>query len=126
MFSVLLVEDEPLIREILVEELRSAGFTVCEAASADDAAELIDRRPQFSLLLTDIHMPGRMDGLALGRLMRSRFPELPVVYITGRPDVLGRLGSNEVLVHKPFTPPDILETIQRLLFRPPEPGRAAT
>ena len=117
MFRVLLVEDEPLIREILVEELRNAGFAVCEAANADDAADLIQRRPQFSLLLTDVHMPGRMDGLGLGRLMRSRFPELPIIYITGRPDLMGPLGSKEVLIHKPFTPPDILESIQQLLPR---------
>ncbi len=104
---VLLVEDEPLIRDILAEELRDAGFEVCEAASADEAVPLIaNPTATFTLLLTDIHMPGHLNGIALGGLMRSRYPDLPIIYMTGRPDILGTrgpLGNRKVLIRKPTT-----------------------
>ena len=117
---VLLVEDEPLIRQILAEELRDAGFKVCELATAEAAAELLATRSRPALLLTDIHTPGRLDGLELGRRVRSFFPDLPVVYMTGRPDIVGSLRNNEVLVRKPFTPPEILHTIRQLLAAQPD------
>ena len=113
---VLLVEDNALVCDILAEELRDAGFLVSKAASADEAADLMSGQPTPpTILVTDIHMPGRLDGLALVRLLRSRFPELPVVYITGRPDVMDRLGRNEVLVRKPFTPSEVFAAIRQLL-----------
>jgi CheY-like chemotaxis protein len=121
--NVLLVEDEPLIRMVLADELRDAGFEVWEAVSGDEAADLASAERPPSLLLTDIHMPGRLDGLALGRLLRSRHPSLPVVYITGRPDVVPPLRSGEVLILKPFTPDDILKAVWRLLSVP-APGVA--
>lgn len=112
---ILLVEDEPLIRAVLAEELRDAGYEVSEAASGDEAATLIGTRPAPNLLLTDIHMPGRLDGFALGRLMRSCTPGLSVLYITGRPDSVQPLHSGEDLMLKPFRTDDLLQSVRRLL-----------
>jgi DNA-binding response OmpR family regulator len=112
---VLVVDDEPLIREVLAEELQAAGFEVCEAATGDDAAEMTAAHPPPDLLLTDIHMPGTLDGFALGGLMRSRFPGLSVLYITGRPDRVRPLGSGEALVLKPFTSDELLRTIRTIM-----------
>ena len=116
---ILVVEDEFLIRLIVAEELVDAGFVVREAESGDAAARLIEEDAEnFSLLITDIHMPGRLNGVGLGRLMRARHPEVPIIYTTGRPDALnavGRLGENDVFVPKPFAPSDLLTIARRLL-----------
>ena len=116
---ILVVEDEFLIRLIVAEELADAGFAVCEAESGDAAARLIEGDAEdFSLLITDIHMPGSLNGVGLGRLMRSRRPEVPIIYMTGRPDALnavGRLGGRDVFVPKPFAPSDLLTIARRLL-----------
>ena len=117
--SVLIVEDEFLIRLIVAEEFAAAGYDVQQAESGDSAATLIEH-PQraFSLLVTDIHMPGRLDGIGLARLMRGRHPGIPVIYTTGRPDALGAvedLSGNDVVVAKPFTPSELLRVARRLL-----------
>ena len=116
---ILLVEDEWLIRELFTEELTEAGFEVREAESGDRAAALIDIQPeQFSLLVTDIHMPGRLDGIAVARLLRERRPDIPVIYMTGRPDALNGirpLGTRDVLLRKPFAPSELLATARQLL-----------
>ncbi len=116
---ILLVEDEFLIRLIVAEELAESGFEVYEAESGDQAAALITEAPaRFGLLVTDIHMPGNLDGIELARLMRARYPDIPIIYMTGRPGVLnalGPLGTNDALVAKPFTPSELLAVVQRLL-----------
>ncbi len=116
---ILLVEDELLIRLLLVEELEAEGFEVRVAEDGDRAAALIeDAGTDFTLLVTDIHMPGRLNGLGVAQLMHAQHPEVPVVYTTGRPDALrgaAPLGENEALVEKPFTPSELLVVVHRLL-----------
>jgi DNA-binding response OmpR family regulator len=116
---ILIVEDEPLIRFLVAEGLSEAGFAVCEAEDGDRAAVLIKDCPTpFTLLVTDIHMPGTLNGLAVARLMRARHPLIPVIYTTGRPDALApasRLRDNEILLAKPFTPSALLTLARRLL-----------
>lgn len=116
---ILLVEDEPLIRFILAEELTEAGFKVREAESGDQAAILIEAQPEyFTLLVTDIHMPGKLDGIEVARLLRHRRPDIPIIYITARSDALngvGGLGRKDVLVSKPFAPSKLMAVVQRLL-----------
>ena len=116
---ILLVEDEELIREILVDELDFQGFEVCQAETGDQAALLIENPPKaFSLLITDIHMPGSMNGIEVADLMYLHHPAVPIIYTTGRPDTLnaiGPLGPNKALIKKPYTPTDIVDVIRRLL-----------
>jgi CheY-like chemotaxis protein len=115
---ILFVEDEPLIRMIVAQELSAAGFEVHAVASGEEAAEIIrSAAAEFSLLVTDIQMPGRLDGIEVARLMRNQRPGAPVVYTTGRPDMLamaGPLGQHEVLLPKPFAPPDLVRVVRRL------------
>ena len=112
---VLVVEDEALIRELLVETLVDAGYEVDEAASADAAAKLIEA-DGYKLLITDVHMPGRLDGLDLAVLAKHHDGDLPVVIVTGRPDVVGRLrkaGVKGTMLAKPFA----LEELVRIAAR---------
>jgi CheY-like chemotaxis protein len=123
---ILLVEDEGLIREILLEELNSQGFEVCEAETGDQAVALIAKPPAvFSLLITDIHMPGRTNGIEVARVMRFHHPLLPIIYTTGRPDILDArspLGPNEAVVLKPYTPTELMGVVRRLLAKPASPA----
>jgi DNA-binding response OmpR family regulator len=116
---ILLVEDETLIRVIVAEELTESGFAVCEAEDGDEAAALIATRADaFALLVTDIHMPGGRDGMAVARLLRERRPDIPVIYMTGRPGVLNgveRVAGRDVLIAKPFAPSALLAAVRRLL-----------
>jgi DNA-binding response OmpR family regulator len=116
---VLIVEDEVLIRDILVEEFRSHGHDVCPVQTGDEAARLVEDPPKdFTLLITDVHLPGQHDGIDVGRLMRRRYPSLPIIYTTGRPDALAKLGSlgpGDAVVLKPYTPSQIMDVVRQLL-----------
>jgi CheY-like chemotaxis protein len=82
--KVLLVEDEPLVRMLLAEELRAAGLTVVEAASARDALSFLGV-DSVDVVVTDIQMPGGMDGLELAEEIRQKHPAVPIVLTSGNP-----------------------------------------
>jgi DNA-binding NtrC family response regulator len=81
--TVLIVDDEPVIRLFVRQILEDAGHEVKEASNADDALSLI-AADGITVLLTDIDMPGSMDGLALARGVAARWPEIGVVVTSGR------------------------------------------
>lgn len=113
---ILLVEDEQPIRALVVDALELAGFDVFEAGTGDRAVDLIEAPPkEFTLLITDIDLPGDRNGLAVGGLMRRRHPTLPIIYITGRPGAVGPLGPKEALLPKPFRLQSLLRMVQDLL-----------
>jgi signal transduction histidine kinase/CheY-like chemotaxis protein len=102
---VLLVEDEKMVRELTKRILVGAGFVVMDAADADAALQRAAGR-DFDVLLTDIVLPG-LSGPELVTRLRERGRTFRVVYMSGYPadfvDSRLQLGSNELLVHKPFT-----------------------
>jgi DNA-binding response OmpR family regulator len=108
-----------LIRLILAEEITDAGFDVCQAENGDEAVKLIENSAMaFTLLVTDIHMPGARDGVAVARLMRRQNVRIPVIYTTGRPDIFNEgeiVADNEVVLAKPFLPSELVRTARRLL-----------
>ena len=119
-YRILLVEDENLIRGMLVEMLEEAGYVVVEASTGDEACELISGRNGFDVLLTDIQMPGRTDGIDLAHRFAADHPNAPIVFMTGRPDMLSRVGNlttSEGLLRKPFRPRQMLDAIDGLLAR---------
>ena len=80
--KILLAEDEPLLRELTSEDLRDAGHTVTCAENGDVASKILEQE-FFEVLLTDIRMPGSLDGWELARTARARWPEIKVVYLSG-------------------------------------------
>ncbi len=114
---ILLVEDEFLVRLTLVEALAEEGFQVLEAGSGDEAAALLERDPSIRLLMTDIQLPGSLDGHALADQVRALRPDLPVIFMTGRPDTMGSAvpGRRELFVTKPYLPSEICAAARRLL-----------
>ena len=81
---VLIVEDEPLIRNLVSDELTDAGFGVIEAGDADAAIALLEFRQDIRLVFTDIDMPGSMNGLLLAACVRDRWPPVHIIITTGK------------------------------------------
>lgn len=67
-----------------VDVLRDAGHTVLEAASADEALEILSDHPEIGVLFTDINMPGHLDGLDLARVVHTRWPKVHLILTSGR------------------------------------------
>ena len=86
---VLIVEDEPLIRLNACNMLKDDGFEVIGAASAHEAIQILETRSDICLIFTDVQMPGTMDGLALVRMARDRWPPIKIVVTSGDPPVTG-------------------------------------
>jgi CheY-like chemotaxis protein len=120
-YRILLVEDETLIRMTLAEMLEEAGYVVVEAATGDEACTLMHAANGFDVLLTDIQMPGKADGIEVAQHFHAHHPNAPVVFMTGRPDMLSRIGQlthGEALLRKPFRPRQMLDALDGLLTRP--------
>ena len=114
---MLVVEDEFLIRLTLAEILADEGYVVLEADSGDDALKLLQSDPAIAILLTDIQLPGSLDGRALVRRAREDRPDLPVIFMTGRPPASGdgSSGIEATYVAKPYLPSEICNAVRRLL-----------
>jgi CheY-like chemotaxis protein len=82
--NILVVEDEPLIRLGVVAMLEDAGFTAFEAANADDAIRRLERQSDIHLIITDIDMPGSMDGVKLAHYVRGRWPPIRLIVLSGK------------------------------------------
>ncbi len=113
---VLVVEDEFLIRLTLVEALSDDGFEVLEAETGDDALQILQSDPAICLLLTDIQMPGTLNGRTLAIKARENLPNLPIIFMTGRleagDDAHG--STRDIFIAKPYTLADICEAAKRL------------
>lgn len=113
---ILVVEDEFLIRLTLTEALGDEGFEVLEAETGDDALPMLDAGCGIRLLLTDIQLPGSLNGFALVDRARQSMPGLPVIYMSGRadPDSSASASHLDVFVAKPYTLTDICDAAKRL------------
>lgn len=112
--NVLVVEDEPRVRQLVAKALRRRGFVVLEADGAEAALRLFgDQAPDIALLLTDLIMPG-MNGDELAASLTAAHPALKVIFMSGfSEDELARRGVGGIgaaYLTKPFTP-DVLSMI---------------
>lgn len=115
---VLVVEDEYLIRTDTAATLESAGFDVIEALNADHAIALLESTPDVSAIVTDIQMPGSIDGLRLAAVVRDRWPPVAIIVTSGRV----ALDDNDLprgvrFLPKPYSERTIVETVRQLLAR---------
>ena len=81
---VLVVEDQTLVRMFMADFLDEAGFKVFEAVGADEALTVLEARPDVQAVVTDIEMPGSMNGIELTHVIRDRWPGIGVVVTSGR------------------------------------------
>jgi CheY-like chemotaxis protein len=111
MAKILAVEDEALVRILIVETLADAGHSVLEAADGESALAVVKETPDLDLIVTDVRM-SKMDGFSLARFAREIRPDLPVLFMTGYmgADVPANIPGAKVL-QKPFDPDDLLAAI---------------
>lgn len=102
--TLLVVEDETLIRLDLSDHLRIEGFRVIEAASPKEARAVLESGTPINLVLSDIHMPAREDGIALLGWIGEAFPDLPIVAASGVPSSLDMARG---------VAPTIIETVEK-------------
>jgi CheY-like chemotaxis protein len=111
---ILVVEDEVLVRVLVAEELRLAGFSVIEAGRADEALTFIKADEQVDLVFSDIRMPGSLNGLQLAQILRDRYPDIPVILTSGNA-FPGHIGIVEAFVPKPYEVTEIIVLISEIL-----------
>jgi CheY-like chemotaxis protein len=124
---VLVVEDEFLVRLTQVDILRDGGFRVLEAENADEAFETLKKRPEIRVVLTDVDMPGSLDGFEFARLVAQGWPEVGVLVISGkRAPARGDLPARAVFTQKPIRSATLVEQVQALMRPVAGEGAAGT
>jgi len=113
--TVLVVEDEVLVRLMVTEQLRNADFHVVEAANADEALAVLRYTTDVALILTDIQMPGSMDGLELAKTVRTAFPQIRIVLTSGNAPQITSVNHHDAFIPKPYLPDKIIGLIKTLL-----------
>jgi CheY-like chemotaxis protein len=111
MATVLVVEDETLIREFVAEELEEAGYTVVIASNADQAIAILEARQDIHLVFTDIDMPGSMDGLKLAAAVRDRWPPVHIIITTGKVRPL-EIPANALFIPKPYVGKNVVAAMR--------------
>ena len=114
--KILVVEDEPLIRLGLASAIEEAGYVVVEAANASDAIKLLEADHSIRLVMTDVDMPGGMDGIRLAHYVRDRWPPIQLIVISGKVGVqAGQLPAGAKFIGKPYHEPALLQLVQALV-----------
>lgn len=102
--TVLVVEDDEVLRLLTAEAITLLGVRVMDCASADEALPMLESPSSIALVITDICMSGSMDGLELAKVIWSRWPCLPVILTSGNTVIpVGLLPSNAIFLLKPWT-----------------------
>lgn len=116
--AILLVDDEPAVRELQRRTLQAEGYVVTEAASGLEGIAALDQSGQIDLLLADLDMPG-LGGDEMVRQIRTKRTDLPVLYVTGHIDRLmdaRPLWEGEAFLEKPFSLDGLREAVSLLLY----------
>jgi CheY-like chemotaxis protein len=119
--TILVVEDDDMVRRVSVRRLVDLGYRVIEASDGKSALAHIDGGAEFDLLFTDLVMPGGMTGIDLAREARARRPDLPVLYTSGYADPNmvkgGMLRERAEWLSKPYGTDALSLKLRRLLDR---------
>jgi CheY-like chemotaxis protein len=111
--AVLLVEDEPLIRMSMHDALSDAGYLVVDAANAVEAIAILAARYDVLCVVSDITMPGEMNGLSLGWEMRRRWPSVALILETGNALPSPRMVPDRTtLLQKPFVTGELVSAVK--------------
>jgi DNA-binding response OmpR family regulator len=112
--TVLVVEDDLLVRLQIAGALRDAGWNVFEASSGEDALGLVRDGQPIDLLITDIQLIGCFSGWDLAESVRAERSDLPVIYASGNPVNESRKVAGSLFFAKPFRTTELLEACNRL------------
>ncbi len=114
--TILVVEDDPLVRSMIVWELRDAGYAVLEATG--EAALAVLRQGRVDLLFTDIRLSAGLDGWSVAEEARALHPGLPVIYATGYTVEQPRVVPGGIFLHKPYRPSAVIDAARSLGVAP--------
>jgi CheY-like chemotaxis protein len=112
--TILVVEDEVLVRMLIADQLRNAGYSVIEAADADEALALLAHTFNVRLVLSDVQMPGSMDGIGLARALRSAYPSVKILLASGKAAMLDEV-QHDGFFPKPYDVAQIVNRIEALI-----------
>jgi CheY-like chemotaxis protein len=113
--TVLVVEDDWLVREDMVLGLKQEGWTVLEANTGAGALKLLRETNTIDLLVTDIRLADDMTGWDVAEAVRASRPKIPVIYTSGNPDNNGRRVPESIFLNKPVTDRELILACHRLL-----------
>ena len=112
---VLFVEDQPMVRYTLAERLAEAGYEVIQCERGEAALELLNGTAPVDARLTDLRLPGRVDGWDLAEAARRNRPDLPVVYVSAYSYVTPRQVPGSVMLDKPAPPEAVIDALSELI-----------
>jgi DNA-binding NtrC family response regulator len=116
---VLLVEEETHELDAIKAYLESEGFAVVGSSTSDEAMEQVETRSDLRAVVTDAHVPGRIDGVELAQMIRMRWPHLALVMTSGHSDAQsGRLPDGAVFINKPNLLEYLAPTLHRMIQAP--------
>jgi CheY-like chemotaxis protein len=116
--TVLVVEDELVVRATIAEYLRQCGYRVLEAGNVDEAITALNIEPRINVVFSDVQMPGKMDGWALARRVRRAYPSIKVILTSGlvrASEAAGDLCEDGPLMQKPYRAAELERRIRMLL-----------
>jgi len=114
--TVLVVEDEVLIRIDIAQSLEEQGFRVLEASNADEAIVILNAQSEIHLMFTDIDMPGSMDGLKLAAAVRDRWPPIKIIVTSGHRQMSDALLPVEGrFFSKPYDPSQVMSAMRDMV-----------
>jgi CheY-like chemotaxis protein len=114
--AILIVDDEELLRLNAADLLEENGYSVVEAANAEDALRTLERRPDVRLLFTDIQMPGPIDGIELARLVHERWPHILLVMTSGQiQPSQAEIPDEGRFIAKPYRAGELLGQVNKML-----------
>jgi CheY-like chemotaxis protein len=116
--TILVVEDEWLVREVAVAFLRVANCEVIEAADGEAAVKILAERRDIDLVFTDIRLGGKLSGWDVGEASRALDPDIQVVYTSGTPSTPERRVSGSAFLAKPYEPETVIRACRELCSTP--------
>jgi DNA-binding NtrC family response regulator len=115
---IVLVEDDARQRKDIAQHLGEAGFAALEAGDSDSALALLQARSKVQALVTNAHLPGKIDGFELARVVRERWPKMTVIMMSGHSDASsGPIPEGGVFIAKPYLFEHLVPTLARSLGR---------
>jgi CheY-like chemotaxis protein len=111
------VEDEVVIRMLMADVLRDEGYQVIEAANGDEGKDILLSGQDVDLIITDVRMPGKIDGIELTTISKQMYPKRPVIVVSGHLPPTAANSADEFL-QKPYVPSSFLKVVVKLIGPP--------
>ena len=113
---VLVVEDEMMLRMRVVDMVEDAGYVPVEAVDADEAMAILHSRSDIALMLTDVQMPGSMNGLQLAHAVHERWPPIRIILASGQLKLsVSEIPKDSRFFGKPLQPDEIIAEMREML-----------